>query len=194
MRRLIVLIGLCLVACGGSTAAPTSTPVPTPTNTPAPPPTNAAPATTTVVTVVVTQVVTVVATVPPAAPQPAATNTPAPPPATATPVPPPPPTNTPVPPPTATPAPALVFTAVQGARPFGTASVSIKGPPNTQCTIAYFTPAGTNSTAQGLVPRTTDANGNASWSWVIGSSTRPGTGHVDVRCGSASASTNITIG
>jgi hypothetical protein len=171
MRRAIIFLSLFLTACGGTAVVPTNTPAPTATTS-----SGRGPA-----------AVNTVAP-PTAAPVVIPTNTPAPLPATATPAPPPPATNTPIPPA------SVVFTSVQGARPFGTASVRIKGPTNTQCTIAYTTPAGTHSTAQGLVPRTTDGDGVAAWSWVIGSSTRPGTGHVDVRCGAAAASTNITIG
>src|SRR4051794_31995639 len=45
-------------------------------------------------------------------------------------------------PPTSTPAPAVAITSAQGgpvrtAPPFATASVTIKGPPNTSCALAY---------------------------------------------------------
>ncbi len=59
---------------------------------------------------------------------------------------------------------------------------------------AYVTPAGTRSTAQGLVQRTADDQGMAAWSWTIGSSTRPGTGSVTVTCGGQSATSPIQIG
>jgi hypothetical protein len=88
----------------------------------------------------------------------------------------------------------VTITNVKGAILGNMASVSIHGPPNTQCTIMYFTPAGTDSTAQGLIPKTTDASGNATWSWTIGTFTRPGTGHVVVMCGDAKAIAPIRVG
>jgi len=81
-----------------------------------------------------------------------------------------------------------------GGRPGGTASVSAKAPPGANCTITYTTPAGTPSTAQGLVPKTADSAGNVSWTWSIGPSTRPGTGTVAITCNSVTARTSITIG
>ena len=105
-------------------------------------------------------------------------------------------TTTPTALPTAEPAPTsgVTITQVNGARGRDFAAVTAKAPANTPCTIAYFTPAGTRSTAQGLQPRSTDADGVVSWSWVIGSSTRPCTGKVTVACGGAEATTPIEIG
>lgn len=88
----------------------------------------------------------------------------------------------------------VTFTSVRGGRPGGTAAVSVQTAPFASCTIEYITPAGTRSVAQGLVPRTADAQGRASWSWVIGTATRPGTGTVTVTCNGVSARTGITIG
>lgn len=103
---------------------------------------------------------------------------------------------TPTPPPTAEPAPTsgVTITQVSGGRGRDFAAVTAKAPANTPCTIVYLTPAGTRSAAQGLQPRSTDADGVVSWSWVIGSSTRPGTGRVTVTCGGAEATTPIEIG
>lgn len=170
MRRTLILMGIALLAgCGGNAVAPTSTPPKATLPAALPSPTGAAPSNAISVTAIVTVVVT-----------PAPTNTIAP---------------TVAPAPTSTPTPATVkFTAVNGGRPGVVASVTIQGPPLASCTIAYTTPAGTVSSAQGLVAKTTDGGGTASWSWVIGTATRPGTGTVAVRCGSASASTPITIG
>jgi hypothetical protein len=94
---------------------------------------------------------------------------------------------------TPTTGPTIVFTAVQGGRPSDTASAAIKGPPNTNCTIAYFTPSRTRSQAPGLAPMMTDTNGIAVWTWTIAQSTRPGTGHLDVTCGKLKGSARITI-
>jgi micrococcal nuclease len=109
--------------------------------------------------------------------------------------------NAPAAPPSATPgstgAPgtgAVQIVSALGARPGGTASITAKAPPGASCSIAYTTPAGTPSTAQGLVPKTADSAGNVSWTWSIGTATRPGTGTVAVSCNGATARSSITIG
>jgi hypothetical protein len=106
------------------------------------------------------------------------------------------PTAVPPPPPAAArPAEADVrFTSVVGGPPGGTASVAVQTAPNASCSIKYITPRGTDSTAQGLIPKTADASGRVSWSWVIGTATQPGTGRVTVTCGGASATAPIQIG
>ncbi len=165
------LASLLLAACGNGPNIDATTSRTALSTENARPPIPTLPVPTTII--LVTQVVTVA----PPAPPPAATNTPIPP-----------------PPPTATPVPTVAITNVQGATLLGTASVTIKGPPNTPCSIAYTTPAGTNSGAQGLVMKTTDGNGVAMWSWTIGSFTRPGTGKVAVTCGGARATADIKVG
>jgi hypothetical protein len=47
--------------------------------------------------------------------------------------------------------------------------VSVRTAPGAQCSIAYITPAGTASTAQGLVPMVANSSGMVSWTWAIGS-------------------------
>ena len=89
---------------------------------------------------------------------------------------------------------AVTITSVTGGSPGGTASVSVQTAPGASCSIVYRTPAGTKSTAAGLGGQTADSTGAASWSWKIGSSTKPGNGTVTVTCGGASASSPITIG
>ena len=54
------------------------------------------------------------------------------------------------------------------------ATVSIVGKPNTKYTITVYYKSGA-STAEGLEPKTSDANGNVSWTWKIGGRTSPGT-------------------
>lgn len=81
-----------------------------------------------------------------------------------------------------------------GAPPGGRASVTAKAPPGAACSIKYTTPTGTSSTAQGLTPKTADSSGMVSWTWVIGTGTRGGTGTVAVTCSGATASTSLTIG
>jgi hypothetical protein len=102
---------------------------------------------------------------------------------------------------TAEPAPAATpeaitveIVSIQGARPGQQASTTVKTTPSAQCVPRYTTPAGTNSAAQGLGPKTADSGGTASWSWFIGTNTRPGTGTIYVTCGGAQASAPIEIG
>jgi hypothetical protein len=83
------------------------------------------------------------------------------------------------------PAPAsnVQITSVAGSGPGGRATVVAQTTPGASCSIAYRTPAGTSSTAQGLGSKIADASGTASWTWEIGPSTRPGTGTVVVTAG-----------
>jgi hypothetical protein len=101
-----------------------------------------------------------------------------------------------VPAPAAQPAVAtgVQITSVTGARPGGRATLAARTTPGAVCSIAYRTPAGTASVAQGLTNRTADASGVVSWFWEIGPSTRPGTGSVVVTCGGGSARSAIQIG
>jgi micrococcal nuclease len=95
--------------------------------------------------------------------------------------------------PGASPGSGLTLVEVVGGPPRSTARVVARTSPSAQCSISYRTPAGTPSTAQGLIPKTADSTGQVSWSWVIGSSTRPGIGRVTVTCDGISASAPITI-
>jgi hypothetical protein len=110
----------------------------------------------------------------------------------ATVAPPPPPPPPPAAPPVTTA--GVTFTSVVGGPPGGVASVTVQTSGGASCSIVYVTPAGTTSSAQGLVPKTAGPDGIVSWTWNIGSRTKPGIGTVTVTCGAASASTPITIG
>jgi hypothetical protein len=87
----------------------------------------------------------------------------------------------------------LEITSVNSPRPGQDALVSIAGAPNTTCSIEYLTPIGNVADAQGLNSKRTDSGGRASWSWRIGTNTRPGTGTIDVQCGDQAASSSIEI-
>jgi hypothetical protein len=92
---------------------------------------------------------------------------------------------------------AVSFVSVTGGRAGGRASVTIQTSPGDTCWIQYVTPLGTKSTAQGqgaAVSRVANADGQASWSWLIGTSTRSGTGSVTATCSTGSVSAPITIG
>jgi endonuclease YncB( thermonuclease family) len=73
------------------------------------------------------------------------------------------------------------------------ASASIRTMPGADCTLAYRTPAGTQSQARGLGNKVADLDGICRWTWTIGSSTRPGVGSVMIRAGGQSETYPITI-
>jgi hypothetical protein len=87
----------------------------------------------------------------------------------------------------------ITFVSVEGAGPGDCASVTVRVVPNAECLIVYLTPSGRISKAHGLGSTVADANGQASWTWCIGSHTRPGTGHIIVTCNGERAETDITI-
>jgi len=98
------------------------------------------------------------------------------------------------PPPTQPVPSTTVQLTVVGAPPGGNASASVQTSPGASCSITYVTPSGAVSGAQGLEPKTADANGFASWTWKIGPSTKPGTGTVKVTCDCVTASKPLQIG
>ncbi len=53
------------------------------------------------------------------------------------------------------------------------ASITINTAPNVLCTITVYYKSGP-SEAQGLGPKNSDANGNCTWSWKVGTRTTPG--------------------
>lgn len=131
-------------------------------------------------------------------PSPKATSTPTPTPTPTTPTSSPTPTPTPAPAPRpATPAPVQPATvgfvnAPLSARHGTATTLIIKTLPNTGCLIEVDYKSGP-STAQGLGPKTSDAAGNVSWTWIVGSRTTPGQWPIYVTCGSASGQTFITV-
>jgi len=134
-------------------------------------------------------------------PTPKATSTPTP---TPTPIPTPSPTPTPTPRPAATapvqpaqpapvqPATVRLVNAPLSARHGTATTLIVKTSPNTGCSIEVDYKSGP-STAQGLGPKTSDAAGNVSWTWIVGSRTTLGQWPIYVTCGSASGQTYITV-
>ena len=103
-------------------------------------------------------------------------------------------TLTPMPTPTLTPTlPWVTITDVVASAPGGLARVTAETLPGAFCSIAYVTPAGTTSEADGLEPQTASGDGNVSWSWTISANTRSGIGTVTVNCGGVTDSAPITI-
>jgi hypothetical protein len=107
------------------------------------------------------------------------------------------PTPTPRP---ATPAPApavqtptvTFINAPLSARHGQATTLIVRTSPNTGCSIQVVYKSGP-STAQGLVPKTSDGTGNVSWTWIVGSRTTPGQWPIYVTCGSASDQTYINV-
>lgn len=72
------------------------------------------------------------------------------------------------------------------------ATVTIKGAPNTTYSITVYYKSGA-STADGLEDKTSDANGNVSWTWHIGGKTSPGTFRIVVSGGGDRETVEFTI-
>jgi hypothetical protein len=73
-----------------------------------------------------------------------------------------------------------------------TATVGVRTAPGVLCSIVVKYKSG-RSVADGLGDKTTNAGGDASWSWKVGGNTTPGTWSVTITCGGQSASTVLTV-
>lgn len=83
---------------------------------------------------------------------------------------------------------------VQGAGTVGrgyTASLSIKGKPNTDYTLTVYYPSGP-SKAAGVGTTKSDSNGNASWSWKVGTRTTAGAHSITITGGDQTLETSFT--
>jgi hypothetical protein len=65
--------------------------------------------------------------------------------------------------------------------------------PNDSCSLAVTLPSGRASTESGLGATAANASGDATWTWLIGSTTGAGTAQVSVRCRAGSAAGTFTI-
>jgi len=75
-----------------------------------------------------------------------------------------------------------------------TANITAQATPGASCSIVYTHPSGKTSTATGLDPKTADANGTVTWTWLISPQTKPlGNGKVVVTCGGKPAEATIVI-
>lgn len=74
----------------------------------------------------------------------------------------------------------------------GNATVSVRTAPGATCSITVTYKSGP-SKAQGLSPKRADATGAASWSWVVGRNTTPGTWPVTINCEGRSLETAVTV-
>lgn len=64
---------------------------------------------------------------------------------------------------------------------------------NEACTLSVVLPSGYDSEASGLGQAATNAAGNVTWNWRIGTSTDPGTARARVACASGTAERNFRI-
>lgn len=85
------------------------------------------------------------------------------------------------------------FTSVRSPVARGSAAqVVVRTASGASCSITVTYRSGP-SAAQGLGPKSADAAGNVTWSWIVGDSTATGSWPIDVKCGSASASAMFTV-
>jgi hypothetical protein len=93
------------------------------------------------------------------------------------------PTRTNTPTPTETPTLSAAFELIRGTETVnagGRATFTIRTLPGVGCSIAYTTPSGLQSSAEGLGNKSAGANGLCSWTWTIGTSTRAGNGRMTI--------------
>lgn len=72
------------------------------------------------------------------------------------------------------------------------ARISIKTLAGISCNISVTLPSGAKSGANELIAKTTDQNGNASWTWKINWNTKPGNASVALSCANAEQSIKET--
>lgn len=72
------------------------------------------------------------------------------------------------------------------------ATIKIKGKPNTEYSIAVYYKSGA-SQADGLHKKTSNANGEVSWTWRVGARTSPGTYKITITGGGESYQTTFTV-
>lgn len=73
-----------------------------------------------------------------------------------------------------------------------TAKIEIKGSPNTEYIIKVIYSSGASS-AKGLEPKTSDANGFVSWSWKVSALVKAGEYSIEISDGDASYKTTFTV-
>lgn len=71
-------------------------------------------------------------------------------------------------------------------------TVSIKGVPNTKYTISVYYSSGA-SKADGLESKTSDSNGNVSWTWKVGGKTKAGTYRIVIEGGGQETTLYFTV-
>ncbi len=74
-----------------------------------------------------------------------------------------------------------------------TATISVCGIANTEYSITVTLPSGNKSSSSALVAKTSDSEGNVTWSWKISSSTKPGEGKIVVTGGGETVNATFLI-
>ena len=74
----------------------------------------------------------------------------------------------------------------------GSATVVVQTSPAASCTIVVTYKSGPSS-AQGLGPKQAGADGQVSWTWMVGSRTTPGDWPITVTCGGQTIETTFTV-
>lgn len=72
-----------------------------------------------------------------------------------------------------------VVSVTSPVRPGANATLKARSVPGAECTVTVYYKSGA-STAQGLVPKKADGNGDVSWTWPVGTKTTPGTWRIVV--------------
>jgi hypothetical protein len=87
-----------------------------------------------------------------------------------------------------------ITSLISSVAPGGHESLTVhSSKPNDSCTLAVTLPSGRASTESGLGATVANASGDATWTWLIGSTTGAGTAHVSVTCSAGSATGTFTI-
>ena len=87
-----------------------------------------------------------------------------------------------------------ITSLIKSVAPGGHESLTVhSSKPSDSCTLAVTLPSGRVSTESGLGRTTADASGDATWKWLIGSTTGAGTAQVSVNCSTGSAAGTFTI-
>jgi hypothetical protein len=95
--------------------------------------------------------------------------------------------------PKSAPAPTLAVTGGGlNVSPGQIASVSTKGSPNAPASIQVIYSSGP-SKAAGLISKTTDGSGNVSWSWKVGTRTKPGSYDVNITIGTQTITKTLNV-
>jgi hypothetical protein len=87
-----------------------------------------------------------------------------------------------------------ITSLIKSVAPGGRESLTVhSSKPNDSCTLAVTLPSGRASTESGLGTTAANASGDATWTWLIGSTTGAGTAQVSASCSAGSAAGNFTI-
>ena len=87
-----------------------------------------------------------------------------------------------------------ITSLINSVAPGGHESLTVhSSKPSDSCALAVTLPSGRASTESGLGATAANASGDATWTWMIGSTTDAGTAHVSVNCSVGSVEGTFTI-